>query len=140
MSLLLGGLTVHIGGKQPDILYFDLVFGVWIVYQVFWKGFFPSFSGWIVPLGALCVLSGLFSTLVNLGDMYRGIAAAKVLAVGFLFYAFARKIRLGLIAPSLFGACVSLLLLGDYQSIRYGDYGSLSGLKDDIEIAMGLRS
>lgn len=136
-SLLLGGMTVSIGGKQPDILYFDIVFGIWIAYQVFWKGFLPSFSGSIVSIGVLCVMSGLVSTLVNNRDMYRGVAATKVLAVGVLVYAVAKRAPFGLLAPSLFGAGTSLLLFRDYQSLRYVHYETLSALKDEIEIAMG---
>jgi O-antigen ligase len=130
-------VAVHVAGKQPDILYFDFVFAVWVIYQVFWKGFFPSFSGQIVSIGVLCVIAGLFSTLVNLRDMYRGVAASKVLAVGILVYAVARKARLGLFAPSIFGACASILLLRDYQSLRYESFEGLTGLKDEIEITMG---
>ena len=136
-SLLLGGIPIHIGGKQPDILYFDLVFAIWLVYQVLWNGFFPSFSNWIVRIGVLCVLCDLFSTLVNNKDMLRGIAATKVFAVGILVYAVAKNAPLGLLTVSLFGACSSIFLLRDYQDIRFGDYSSLSGLKDDVEIAMG---
>ncbi len=136
-SLLLGGVAVHVAGKQPDILYFDFVFAVWIIYQAFWKGFFPSFSGMIVLIGAFCVLAGLFSTLVNLQDMYRGVATGKVLAVGILVYAVARSARIGLLAPSILGASAGILLLRDYQSLRFGNFEGLTGLKDEIEITMG---
>lgn len=133
-SLILGGVAVHVAGKQPDILYFDLVFGVWITYQVLWRGFFPSFSSSIARIGIFCVLSGLLSTMVNYHDMFRGIAAVKALAVGVLVYAFARRAPLGWLPPALFGACASILLLRNYLSIRYEVYGRV---KDDIGIAMG---
>jgi len=133
-SLLLGGVAVHLAGKQPDILYFDVLFGAWVVFQVFWNGFLPSLSDSVVRIGVFCVLSGLFSTLVNNRDMFRGLAAMKALAVGILVFAVARRAPLGWLPPALFGACASILLLRNYQSIRYEVYGSV---KEDIGIAMG---
>ncbi|MGO9086141.1 MAG: O-antigen ligase family protein [Candidatus Sulfotelmatobacter sp.] len=130
-------MTVHIAGKQPDILYFDVLFGAWIVFQALWNGSLPSLSDWVVRIGAVCVLSGLLSTLVNSRDMYRGLAATKALAVGVLVFAVVRRAPLGLLTPALFGACASILLLRDYQNMQYSNYGALSGLKDEIEIAMG---
>ena len=136
-ALLLGGVTVHLAGKQPDLLYFDLVFGIWIVYQALWKGFLPSLSDSIVEVGILCVMSSLLSTLVNSRDIYRGLAATKALAVGVLVFAVARRAPIGMLSTAVFGACASISLLGAYQSIRYDNYDSLSHLKDEIEIAMG---
>src|SRR5215471_14855738 len=111
VSLLLGGITVHIAGKQPDILYFDVIFGMWIVYQAFWRDFFPSLSDSVVRIGVFCILSGVLSTLASNRDMYRGVAATKALAVGILVYAVARKAPLGLVTPSVFGALASILIL-----------------------------
>jgi O-antigen ligase len=135
-SLLLGGVTVHIAGREPAVLYFDIVFGLWITYRVFWKGFFPSLSDSIVRIGTFCLLSCLVSALFS-RDILRGIIATKVLAVGLLVYAVAKRVPLGLFAPALFGACASLLLVLNYQDVRYGDFEGLSGLKDEIEITLG---
>lgn len=136
-SLLLGGVAVHVAGKQPDLLYFDVTFGIWIVYQVLWKGSFPFLSDSVVRVGVFCIMCDLVSTLVNTRDMYRGVATTKALAVGVLVYAAVRKVPLGLLTPALFGACASVFLLQDYQSVRYGNYYGLSSMKDEIEIAMG---
>ena len=135
-SLLLGGVTVNVAGKQPDILYFDIAC-IWIIYQVYWRGFVPSFSGWTLRIGVFCLFASLVSTLVNSSDINRGLVATKVLAVGLLVYSVARRAQLGLLLPTLFGACASIFLLQNYQSLRYGSYEGVAGMKDEIEIALG---
>ena len=135
--LLLGGVTVHIGGKQPALLYFDLVFGIWVVYQVLWHGVLPHVSGWVVIIGVLCVLFGLLSTLVNMRDLYRGVATTKALAVGIAVYAVAKRAPVSLLASGGFGACASALLLYDYQTKRFDTFYAYTELKDEIEITLG---
>jgi hypothetical protein len=136
-SLLLGGVNVHFGGKQPVILYFDAIFALWLVYVVFWKGFVPSLSGWIVGLGTFCLLSGTVSAIVNYHDIYKSLAALKVLACGLLVYAVAKKSSISILTLSLWGAAVAILLLSTYQQVQYGEYEGEAGLKDAIGIALG---
>ncbi len=136
-SVLLGGANVRFLGREPVVLYFDFVLVIWLVYQVFWNGFLPSLSGWIIKLGAFCLLSGTLSAIVHYQGLYKSMAAMKVLGCGLLVYAIARKFRLGLLSLSLWGATAGILLLANYQTIRYGEYEGEAGLKDVVEIALG---
>jgi O-antigen ligase len=136
-SLLVGGVTISVGGKHPDLLYFDVVFGIWLAYQTLWKGFRPRFSDPVIILGCFCLLVGLVSTVTNYRDIYRGIVAAKVLGMGILVYAIARTAPIGLITPSIFGVCTSALLFQKYEAMRYGIYEGVAGLKDEIGISLG---
>src|SRR6266480_3270293 len=81
-SMLLGGVNVHFAGREPVLLYFDVVLVVWLVYQIFWNGFLPNLSGWIIKLGAFCLLSGTLSAIVHYQGVYKSMAALKVLCCG----------------------------------------------------------
>jgi O-antigen ligase len=136
-SLLLGGISISLAGRQPTVLYFDGVLLAWLLYQIVVNGFVPSFSGSVLRLGGFFLLAGMVSALVNYEDMNRSLAALKVLAGGLLIYAIARKSPPNLSALSLWGAVVGVLLLLNYRELRYGTYEGVAGLKDEIEIAMG---
>ncbi len=136
-SLLLGGVSVHLAGREPSILYFDAVLLLWLVYQVVWNGFFPRCSDWIVTLGAFYLYMGLVSAVVNYEDINRTLAALKVLGVGLLVYAIAKRAQPRLFTLCLWGAVVGLLLLQNYEQVRYGTYEGVAGMKDEIGIAMG---
>ena len=136
-SLLLGGVNFHFDGRTPVVLYFDVVLALWLVYQMSWNASFPDFSGWIVRLGAFCLVSGVLSAMVNTHDIYKSLAALKVLACGLLVYAVARKSAPSVFAVSLWGAAVGILLLANYQTVQYGVYQGEAGLKDEIGIVLG---
>jgi O-antigen ligase len=136
-SLLLGGISVHVGGSEPVVLYFDLVLVCWLVYEVVWNGFFPNFSDWIVRLGAFWIFSGLVSTLVNLNDVSRGLVAIKIFGFGMLVYVLAIKAPPSVLSISLWGGVVGALLLSNYERVQYGTYDGPAGLKDEIGMIMG---
>jgi len=136
-SLLLGGVNFHFDGRTPVILYFDVVLTLWLVYQMLWNASFPDFSGWIVRLGAFCLASGALSAIVNIHDIYKSLAALKVLACGLIVYALARRAPPSVFAVSLWGAAVGILLLVNYHSVQYGIYQGEAGLKDEIGIVLG---
>lgn len=136
-SLLLGGVNVRLGDRTPVVLYFDVVLVLWLVYYVLGKGFWPSFSGWIMRLGIFCILSGMFSAIVNYEDAYKSLAVIKIFACGLLVYAIARKAPPSILTLSLWGAAVGVLLLINYQRVRYGVYESEEEIKGAIEIPLG---
>jgi O-antigen ligase len=136
-SLLLGGVNVHFGDRAPVVLYFDIVLVLWLAVEIYWRRFFPDFSGWIVGLGAFCFLSGTLSTLVNLHDVYKSLAALKILGCSLLVYAIVRKARPSALTLSLWGATVGVLLLANYRAVQYGVYEGEAGLKDEIGIVLG---
>ncbi len=136
-SLLLGGISVHLAGREPLVLYADVILLLSLLYEVIWNGFWPSFAGWIPRLGAFWIVSGMLSALVNNRDIYKSIVAIKILAVGLIVYAIARSAPLGLPTLSLWGAVVGILLLMNYEAIRYGEYEGVAGIKDEVEIVLG---
>src|SRR5712692_4978901 len=136
-ALLLGGMNIHFGGREPVVLYFDAILALWLIYQMFWNGFSPSFSGWVIGLGVFCLLSGMLSAIANIHDVYKSLAALKILACGVLIYAIARKVPPSALTLSLWGAAVGALLLVNYQTVQYGEYEGEAGLKDVIGIGLG---
>jgi len=136
-SLFLGGLNIHLAGREPVLLYFDAVLVFWLIYQILWGGFMPKFSGWIMRLGVFCLLCQILSTLVNYQGIYKSLASIKILACGLLIYAIARKATPSLLTLSLWGALVGALLLINFQNIRFGEYESEASLKDVVGIVLG---
>ncbi len=136
-ALLLGGVNVHFAGREPQLLYADVILFLLLLYLALWEGFYPSLKDWIPKLGAFVILSGVLSALVNYRDVYRSIDALKILGVGLLVYAIAKKTPIGLLTLSLWGAIAGILLLGNYQALRYGEYEGVAGLKDEIGIVLG---
>jgi O-antigen ligase len=136
-SLFLGGVNIHLAGRQPVVLYFDAVLVIYLIYEMFWNGFFPNFSGWVMRLGAFCILSGTLSSLVNYHDINKSLASLKVLICGLLVYAMARKAAPSILTLSLWGAAAAVLLLTNYQTVRYDEYEGEAGLKDVIGVVLG---
>lgn len=137
-SLLLGGVEIHVSGRMPTVLYFDLVLILWLVYYVLFEGFYLSLADWVVRLGIFCVLSGMLSAVVNYRDVYKSLAAIKILACGLLFYAICRKAPPSILTLSLWGALAGVLLLLDYRAVRLEDFGDDAQLaKNGIGIVLG---
>jgi O-antigen ligase len=136
-SLLLGGVSVHVAGKEPTLLYFDIVLLLWLVYEAVWNGFYPLYYDRLVGLGAIYVLLGLLSCVVNCEDINRGLVTVKVLAFGFLAYLIARTAPPRLFTLCLWGAIVGVLLLQNYELVSHQPFHGPTALKDDIGIAMG---
>ena len=136
-SLFLGGISIHLGGREPVFLYFDVVLVLCLLYRVFWKGLWIGFSGWILRLGMFCLFVETLSALVNYRDVYKSLAAMKVLGCGLLVYAIARKTPPTPLMLSLWGAVAGILLLVNFHSVQFGEYQDEAGLKDVIEIVLG---
>jgi len=136
-SLLFGSVALPFSGRHLEIFYFDVLLVLWLLYYVFWKDFWPRFSGSIVGLGVFFLLLGMLSALVNYHDLYKSLAALKVSVCGLLVYTIARKVPPSVLTLSLWGATAAVLLFINYHAIRYGDYDSEIGLKDKVEIALG---
>ncbi|HEU0047915.1 MAG TPA: O-antigen ligase family protein [Nitrososphaera sp.] len=136
-SLFLGGVNIHIAGREPVLLYFDVVLVFWLIYSVFWKGRLIGFSDWILRLGVFCLLMETLSALVNYHDMYKSLAAIKVLGCGLVVYAIARRTPPSPLMLSLWGAVAGILLLINFQAVQFGEYNGEGGLKDVIGIELG---
>src|SRR5260370_441154 len=136
-SLFLGGVNIHIAGREPVLLYFDVVLVFWLIYSVFWKGRLIGFSDWILRLGVFCLLMETLSALVNYHDLYKSLAAIKVLGCGLVVYAIARKTPPSPLMLSLWGAVAGILLLINFQAVQFGEYEGEGGLKDVIGIELG---
>lgn len=136
-SLFLGGISIHLGGREPVFLYFDVVLVFCLLYRVFWKGLLIGFSGWILRLGMFCLFVETLSALVNYRDANKSLAAMKVLGCGLLVYAIARKTPPSPLMLSLWGAVAGILLLLNFHTVQFGEYEDEAGLKDLIEIVLG---
>lgn len=137
-SLLLGGLEIHLSGRAPTVLYFDVILVFWLLYYVFFEGFYISFSDWVLRLGIFCVLSGMLSAVVNYRDVYKSLAAIKILACGLLFYAICKKAPPSIVTLSVWGAVAGALLLIDYRTVRLEEFGDDAQLaKNGIGIVLG---
>jgi O-antigen ligase len=136
-SLFLGGISIHLGGRQPVFLYFDVVLVLCLLYRVFWEGLWIGFSGWILRLGMFCLFVETLSALVNYRDANKSLAAIKVLGCGLLVYAIARKTPPSPLLLSLWGAVAGILLLLNFHTVQFGEYEDEAGLKDLIEIVLG---
>lgn len=136
-SLLLGGINVHIGGRQPILLYFDVIFIGWLFYQIFWCGFVPELTDWVVGLGIFCLLSGIISAIVNYHDIYKSVAALKVLAFGMAVYVVSKKTRPSLLSLSLWGSIAGVLLLLNFRNIQFNEYANATDMKGSVEIVLG---
>ena len=136
-SLLLGSVSIHFDGKTPGVLYFDVLLGFWLVYQVAYKRFWPDFRGWIVSLGGFCLLVGMLSTIFHYQDIYKSLGALKILGTGLLVYTIARKVPPRILMLSAWGGVVGILLLVDFQQLRFGEYEGIAGMKDFVAISLG---
>jgi O-antigen ligase len=136
-SLLLGGTSIRVVGKTPGLLYFDAVLVFWLIYQIAFNGFRPDSRGWIVRLGVFCLLVEILSTIANYHDMYRSIGAIKILATGLLIYTIARRVPPGILMMSAWGAAVGILLLMNYEQLRFEEFEGVAGMKDFVAISLG---
>ncbi len=136
-SLLLGGANVSLGGRTPVVLYFDGVILLWLAYEVYWRGFWPDFSGWIMRLGLFCLMVEILSAIVNYRDIFKSLAAIKVLACGLLVYAIARRAPVSMQALSLWGGVVGALLLYSYQRLQQAQFENLVLMKDEVGTTLG---
>jgi len=136
-SLFLGGINVHLAGREPVLLYFDVVLLLWLIYYVFWRGLSIDLSGWILRLGMFCLFLETLSAVVNYHDTYKSLAAIKILGCGLIVYAVARRTPPSPVTLSVWGAVAGILLLVNFQTVRFGQYEGEGGLKDVIEIVLG---
>lgn len=136
-SLLLGGTSIHVVGKTPGILYFDGILVCWLIYQIALHQFWPDFHGWIVCLGGFCLLVQVFSTIANYHDMYRSLGAIKILATGLLVFTIARRVPPGILMMSAWGAAVGIMLLMNFEQIRFEEFEGVAGMKDFVAISLG---
>ena len=136
-SLILGGVSVQVAGKQPTLLYFDVILLLWLIYQAVWNDFYPIYYDRIVGLGTIYVWIALLSCVVNCKDISRGLVTVKVLAFGFLAYSISKCAPPRLLTLCLWGAIVGVLLLQNFQQVSQQPISGPNALKDDIGIAMG---
>lgn len=135
--LLLGATHMAVGGRTPTLFYFDAILPLWLVYQVFWKGFFPCFSDLIIRLGCFCLLAGILSSIVNYEDVYKSLASLKVLLCGLLIFAIMKYAPPSPLTLSLWGAVVGVLLLRNFHAISAdGNLADLA-LKAEVGIVLG---
>jgi len=138
--LLLGGLSVSVGDRSPNVLYLDVFLPVWLVFQSYWRGVHPDFRDpTILHLAWACFLAFIISAVSNPLDVLKSIAAIKVYIIGFLFYGISRKLRPSLLILSIWGATVGVLLLYNY----FDSWASLLSttnivaVKDEVGITLG---